>query len=64
LTKLLPRHLWLKERIINCLEELKELNDITDWNKYLKEIKILGKELIYAATTWDKYYLEEEKNVE
>jgi hypothetical protein len=51
-----PRHIWLKQRIDECIEGIKRAQEIEDWEDYKKRLLKLTDELSYATTEWSKYY--------
>lgn len=53
---MIPREEWLKKRINECIESLKELNRLEDRGQFNKAALELANELLYATTEWDKYY--------
>jgi len=53
---LLPRHLWLKERIKDCISALQSIEKNEDWNFYLKKSLEFANEIKYACEEWGKYY--------
>lgn len=53
---LTPRHLWLRNRTIECVRALGRLESVDDWEAYRKCAMQLAEELTYATTEWDKYY--------
>lgn len=55
---MIPRYVWFKCRVDDCLEELRQLNTLKDWPGYIKEALALAIELLYATTEWSKYYPE------
>lgn len=52
-----PRQIWFKNRIIECIEELQRINAIEDWIMFKNKAHDLAKELMYATSEWDKFYL-------
>ena len=54
--KLSPRHEWLKNRVIEVISALNQLESIEDWETYRITALELSKELNYATTEWGKYY--------
>lgn len=56
---LLPRHFWLRERVIECIKALSRYENEEDWNTFRQQIKIFSEELSYCVNEWDKYYPEE-----
>lgn len=54
--ELMTRHFWLKQRVSDCIDALKRLEDIQDWSKYREQAKVFSNELHYAVTEWEKYY--------
>ncbi len=54
--ELTHRQLWFKNRINECIEEMKKLEDIQCWDTYKSCALMLSDELRYAATEWEKYY--------
>lgn len=56
--KLIPRQQWLKDRVKSCINELKELESIRDWDTYKLLAFKLSNELHYAVLEWEKYYNE------
>ena len=55
-----PRHFWLRNRVIECIDALKRLEEIEDWEKYRESALELSKELNYACVEWGRYYNDEQ----
>lgn len=57
---IIPRHLWLRNRVNECLDELRRLGleESNDWDSYLKKAADVAAEIKYATEEWDKYYCE------
>ena len=53
---LLPRHLWLKERIKDCISALQSIEKNEDWDFYLTKSLEFANEIKYACEEWEKYY--------
>lgn len=53
---LLPRHFWLKDRVMDCIEALNKIADFEDWDKFKEQAAYFADELTYAVKEWDKYY--------
>jgi hypothetical protein len=53
---LIPRHFWLRDRTIECVRALDQLESLDDWEMYRKHASQLAEELTYAVTEWEKYY--------
>lgn len=51
-----PRHIWLRKRVIEVINSLKELEKIKDWESYQQLAFDLSKELNYATCEWGRYY--------
>jgi len=51
-----PRQEWFKKRIDECLESISKLKEINDWIEYKSQAHELARELMYAATEWDRFY--------
>lgn len=54
---LIPRHVWLKNRVIAIIKELETLGSINDWTVYKKRALELADELNYVCKEWDSYYI-------
>lgn len=57
---MINRHLWFKKRIADCVTSLQILDE-QNWEEYLKISHEIAKEIAYAATEWEKYYLSEKE---
>lgn len=55
-TLLTPRHHWLHNRTKDCIDSMKELEKINNWEEYRIHARNLAEELLYAVTEWEKYY--------
>lgn len=53
---LIPRHMWLKNRIKDCILAIQKLEEIQDWESYLQNVNDLAQEILYCSTEWEKYY--------
>lgn len=53
---MIPRNVWFKCRVDECLEEIRKLNADSDIIEYKKEVSDLANELIYAVNEWNKFY--------
>ena len=53
---LTPRHIWLQQRVTECIKALALTENISDWEEYRRELKSLADELHYCSTEWEKYY--------
>jgi len=55
---LIPRKVWLKNRICECLDIMSEARKIEDWESFKISAMELAEEILYATTEWDKFYNE------
>lgn len=53
---LIPRQAWLRQRVIECVDALRRMEDLENWDAYRMVAKTLADELTYAVTEWEKYY--------
>jgi hypothetical protein len=53
---LVPRQIWLRKRVSDCVDALQGIESIEDWSKYLVTALVMAEELTYAVTEWNKYY--------
>ena len=56
--RLVPPHIWLRNRVSETISALSRLKEIEDWDEYKINAFELAKELIYSVGEWDKYYTE------
>lgn len=55
---ILPRKFWLKNRISDCIDALKRLEESEDWDLYLSQSRSFAEEIRYLCEEWGKYYNE------
>lgn len=53
---MIPRQVWFKSRIDECLAHITKANELQDWIEFKNQVHELACELLYATTEWDKYY--------
>jgi hypothetical protein len=58
---MLPRHIWLRLRIVEAVDKLRQLSVCEDWDTFKQEAKTLSKEILYCVTEWEKYYEEKKE---
>jgi len=60
MSTLIPRQVWLINRVQQCVNELEEFKDNFTWEEYMQKSKKIAQELLYACTEWEKYYKDSE----
>ena len=51
-----PRQFWLRERTLECIDAIAQLELSEDWESYREKTKAFAQELLYAVIEWEKYY--------
>lgn len=55
---IIPRHFWYKNRVKDCIDALKRIEETEDWGLYLKQSLKFANEIKYACEQWEKFYYE------
>lgn len=58
INELSPRHIWLQNRIDECLDEIHKARQSKNIKEYQKKLKELVIELQYVSNEWINYYPE------
>jgi hypothetical protein len=53
---IITRHFWFKNRISDCINAIRKIEETEEWALYLEQSLILANEIKYAAEEWEKYY--------
>ena len=56
---LTPRHLWLYDRVQDCIAALSRLEREENYNEYRIRAHEFAQELLYCTTEWESYYKDE-----
>lgn len=59
-----PREIWLRNRVMGCLEALRHFQYDENWERFREYSKRFAEELLYAVTEWEKYYQKKDKSNE